>query len=180
MSFMSFLESLLLDNPLLYLLVLFIYCFLAAVILPIPVELGLLGFIPFLLEGHSFMGLDIFSAFLLLALMMGLGKAVGSWVVFFIGVKIEDSVRLWFKWKWFKKLTDALSRFCERFGYIAIYFVLSVPLMPDTIPLYIFSLLNKDGEVFDVKWFVFTNFWAGITRALIIGISAMLIIYGAT
>ncbi len=177
-GFMTFLGDLLLENPLLYLLVFFLYCFLAAVILPIPVELGLLGFIPFLLEGHSFMGLDIFSAFFVLGLMMGLGKAVGSWVVFVIGVKIEDNIRVWFKWKWFQKLTEALSRFCERFGYIAIYIVLSIPIMPDTIPLYIFSLLNKDGEVFEAKWFVFTNFWAGISRAMIVGIASALIYYG--
>ncbi|KYK30075.1 MAG: hypothetical protein AYK23_04730 [Candidatus Proteinoplasmatales archaeon SG8-5] len=168
MGFFDFLDPF--QNPWSYMLLLFIYCVLAAVILPIPVELGLAGFISYLVEGNSFLGLPIFLAFLLLALIMGAGKCVGSWVVFHIGVKVEDTMRRFLKWNWFQKLTEALSRFCERFGYIATYIVLSIPIMPDTVPLYIFSLLNRDGEVFETRWFVLTNFWAGTSRALVVGI----------
>ncbi len=173
---MSFIDDLMgmldMNNPYTYLLLFFIFCVLAAVILPIPVELGLAGFIPFIVNGGEFLGFrTIFPAFFIVSLVMGLGKAVGSWMVFIIGEKIEDSIRVWFKWKWFVGLTEFLTRFCEKFGYIAIYLILSLPIMPDTITLYIFSLLNKDGEVFEMKWFVQTNFWAGLSRGLIVGIA---------
>ena len=162
------------SSPGTYLVMFFIFCVLAAVILPIPVELGLAGFIPFIQEGGEFLGFtSIFPAFFIVSLVMGFGKATGSWMVFKIGEKIEDSMRVWFKWRWFVGLTEALTKFCEKFGYIAIYFTLALPIMPDTIPLYIFSLLNKDGEVYEMKWFVQTNFWAGLSRGLIVGIGAM-------
>jgi len=38
--------------------------------------------------------------------------------------------------------------------------------MTDTVPLYIFSILNKQG-VFTVHMFAFANLCAGITRASI-------------
>ena len=94
-------------------------------------------------------------------------------MVFHIGIKIEDDMRRWFKWGWFVKLTNAMGRFCEKYGYIAMYIILGIPLMTDTVPLYIFSLLNKDGEVFEMKWFVITNFWAGVSRGLLVGIAAV-------
>ena len=163
-----------LHDPWVFLGLFFVYCVLAAVILPIPVELGLAGFIPFIQEGGEFLGFTtIFPAFFIVSLAMGFGKAVGSWMVFIIGEKIEDSIRTWFRWRWFVGLTEFLTRFCEKFGYIAIYIILSIPIMPDTITLYIFSLLNKDGEVFEMKWFVMANFWAGLSRGLIVGIAAM-------
>ncbi len=169
-----FMDMLDMNNPYTYLVLFFIFCVLAAVILPIPVELGLAGFIPFIQEGGEFLGFtSIFPAFLIVSVVMGLGKGVGSWMVFIIGEKIEDNIRVWFKWKWFVSFTEFLTRFCERFGYVAIYLILSVPIVPDTIPLYIFSLLNKDGEVFEMKWFVQANFWAGLSRGLIVGIAAM-------
>lgn len=162
------------SNPYTYLVLFFIFCVLAAVILPIPVELGLAGFIPFIQEGGEFLGFStIFPAFLIVSVVMGLGKGVGSWMVFKIGEKVEDSIRVWFKWKWFVSFTEFLTKFCEKFGYIAIYLVLALPIMPDTIPLYIFSLLNKDGEIYEMKWFVQTNFWAGLSRGLIVGIGVM-------
>ena len=155
------------SNPWSYLTFFFIFCVLAAVILPIPVELGLLGLVA--LDFELF-GLNIFASILLLSLIMGLGKAVGSWVVFWIGIKIEYVRRRWFKWGWFRKLVELMTRFCVRFSYMAVFIILAIPAMTDTVPLYIFSLLNKDGEVFEMKWFVMTNFWAGVSRGILVGI----------
>ena len=39
--------------------------------------------------------------------------------------------------------------------------------MSDTIPLYIFSMLNENG-VFQVKWFALVNLFAGFTRAMVL------------
>ena len=171
----------LVQNPLAYLTFVLIFAFLAAVILPIPVELALAGYIVYLTNpGSSFLGLGIFGAFLLISIIMGLGKALGSWIVFVIGIKVETLVAGYLKWKWFNKMMMATHRFCIRFGYLAMYFVMCIPLMTDTVPLYIFSILNKEGDVFELKWFVMSNFWAGIARTLIVGITVVggLLSYG--
>lgn len=162
-------------DPWAYLLFFFIFVFLAAVILPIPVELGLIGLIA---QDFQLFGLDIFPSFLLLAVIMGVGKAAGSWVVFYIGLKVEDAVMRWFRWNWFKKLTELSQRFCVKTGYLGVYLILSIPMMPDTVPLYIFAILNDEGEIFEASWFVMANFWSGISRALIIGIAAMGVVIG--
>ncbi len=171
---MRFLEGLAAD-PVVYIIVFFLFCFLAAVILPIPVELGLIGFI---YQDFSLFNMGIFPSFIILALVMGLGKGIGSWVVFYVGLKIEDSITRWFKWNWFKKLTELSTRFCQRFSYIGVFLILTIPIMPDTVPLYIFAISNKDREVFEVNWFVLTNFLSGFARAIIVGIVAVGVVRG--
>ena len=164
----------LIQNPVAYLTFVLIFAFLAAVILPIPVELALAGYIVYLTTpGTAFLGLGIWGSFLIISIVMGVGKALGSWIVFVIGVKVEDLVATYLSWGWFKKMMMATHRFCLRFGYLAMYLVMCIPLMTDTVPLYIFSILNKEGDVFELKWFVMSNFWAGIARTLIVGITVM-------
>lgn len=164
----------LVQNPVAYLTFVLIFSFLAAVVLPIPVELALAGYIVYLTNpGTSFLGLGIFGAFILISIVMGLGKALGSWIVFVIGVKVESLVEGYMKWKWFQKMMAATQRFCVRFGYLAMYFVMAIPLMTDTVPLYIFSILNKEGDVFELKWFVVSNFWAGMARTIVVGITVI-------
>ena len=164
----------LIENPWAYLAFVFIFAFLAAVVLPIPVELALAGYIVYLTNPDaSFLGLGIFGAFLLISIVMGTAKALGSWIVFVIGIKVESLVAGYMKWKWFKKMMMATHRFCVKFGYLAMYFIMCIPLMTDTVPLYIFSILNKKGDVFELKWFVISNFWAGIARTLIVGITVV-------
>ena len=161
----------LIQNPFAYMTFILIFAFLAAVILPIPVELALVGYIVYLQNPNvSFLGLGIFGAFLLISILMGIGKALGAWVVFVIGIKVEKLVNRYLSWKWFQRLLRRVERFCVRFGYLAMFIVMSIPLMTDTVPLYIFSILNKDGEIFEQNWFVLTNLWAGIARTLVLGI----------
>lgn len=151
MDFMGFLESYQ-TEPTTYLLVLFIYTVAASVFLPVPVEIALLsGAAPFPVT----------------AVVLGAGKAAGSIVVFIIGAKIEEKIRNWIRWGWFNWLVDKSESFVRKYGYYALYVLLSIPFMPDTIPLYLFSLLNKEGEIFTKKGFALTNFLAGITRAVI-------------
>ncbi len=164
----------LIENPIAYLAFVFIFAFLAAVILPIPVELALAGYIVYLQNPEtSFLGLGVFGAFMLISIVMGAAKGVGSWIVFVIGIKVENLVAGYMKWKWFRKMMYATHRFCVKFGYLAMYLVMCIPLMTDTVPLYIFSILNKDGDVFELNWFVMSNFWAGIARTLVVGITVM-------
>jgi len=141
------------DDPVLYSVVFFGYAVLAAIILPIPVEFGLI------LSPHT--------PWYVLAIVLGAGKAVGSVLVFKIGMEIEGPVRRWSKrMKWFGKFIELCERFVARYGYYALYVLLSIPFMSDTAILYIFSITNKDGEAMQMKWFVVVNFLAGVTRAI--------------
>jgi membrane protein YqaA with SNARE-associated domain len=159
-------------NPWTYVLLFYIYCVLAAVVLPIPVELGLIG----LAAGNfQLFDLPVFQSFLILAVVMGLGKATGGQIVFTLGVKLEDDIRRYLKWGWFQKLMDKSSWLVNKLGYVGLYFVLSIPLMTDTVPLYLFSFLNRDGKIFENKWFFVTNVLAGMSRALIVGILSIAI-----
>lgn len=150
---MNWLESLG-NDPLAYIVIFFIFCVAAAIILPIPVELGLLfgGSVPYLIK----------------AIVLGLGKGVGSVAVFEIGLKLEPKIRSWRRWRWFRWLFDNCEKFVAKYNYYALYVILSIPLMLDTVPIYIFSLANKNGKALEVKWFAVTNFFAGVTRAAIL------------
>jgi len=164
----------LVKDPVMYLTFVFIFALLAAIILPLPVEAVLVGFIFYLTDpGSTFLGLGIAGAFILIAVVMGIGKALGAWVVFVIGIKAEKLVQKYMSWGWFQRLMARVQRFCTKYGYFAMYLVMCIPLMTDTVPLYIFAILNKEGEVFERNWFVFTNLWAGISRTLLVGILAV-------
>jgi membrane protein YqaA with SNARE-associated domain len=164
----------LVENPVAYLAFVLVFSILAAIILPIPVEMVLVGFIAYITDQcGNFLGLGLAEAFILIAIIMGIGKALGSWIVFVIGIKAEKLVEKYLTWGWFQKLVKRVQDFCVKFGYLAMFLVMSIPLMTDTVPLYIFSIINKEGEVFERNWFVFTNLWAGISRTLLVGILAL-------
>lgn len=154
---MSWLESFTHD-PVVFLVLFFIFAVAATIILPIPVELGLLIGMPII-------------PYPILALALGLGKGTGSLFVFKVGAFAEPKIRSWSaRWRWFAKFIKASEAFVEKYRYYALYVLLSIPLMLDTVPLYLFSLLNKEGEAMDIKWFAYTNCLAGITRAGICGL----------
>ncbi|MDH4123340.1 MAG: VTT domain-containing protein [Thermoplasmata archaeon] len=143
-------------DPLIYLLILFLFSIAVAIVLPIPVEIGLIWnpLVPFWLK----------------SLVLGAGKAVGSMAVFGIGLKLEPKIRSWSRFKWFKWFVTKSEAFVERYGYLALYVILSIPIMTDTVPLYIFSLLNKEGKAMSLRFFTLTNFLAGINRASLLGL----------
>ncbi len=150
------------SDPILYSFVLFIYAILAAVILPIPVEVGLL--------------LSPNTPFLWLAFVLGLGKMVGSILVFYFGLGVGDKIKIWSgRWNWFRWLVTKSEWIVDKLHYVGLYLILSLPLMSDTIPLYIFSMLNENG-IFKVKWFALVNLCAGFTRATVL--FALLSLFG--
>ena len=141
-------------DPVLYSLVFFFYSVAAAVILPIPIEIGLI--------------LSPSTPWYLLALVLGAGKAVGSVIVFKIGMEIESPIRRWSqRFKIFGKFIGLCERFVARYNYYGMFILLCIPFNLDTVVLYLFSISNKNGEVLNMKWFALTNFVAGITRACI-------------
>jgi hypothetical protein len=137
-----------------YSVFLFLYSIAAAIILPIPVEAALF--------------ISPATPFILKALLLGAGKAVGSVAIFYIGFELEGPVRRWSdRFKFFKKFVDFCEWFVAKLGYVGLFILLSIPLMSDTVVLYVFSLFNKEGRVLQMKWFALVNLLAGITRAMI-------------
>lgn len=141
-------------DPAVYLLIFFVFCVLAAIILPIPIEI--------------FLVIDPSVPFVYKALVMGLGKGAGAVAVFYIGAAIEPAIRRFSRWRWFKWLLDMCERLVRRFGALGLYVIMSIPGMIDTIPLYLFSILNREGHFMTLRDFVLANILAGINRAMII------------
>jgi hypothetical protein len=193
-------------DPLTYLLIFFGFCIAAAIILPIPIEI--------------FLVIDPVVPYPLKALVMGLGKGVGAFVVYYIGYAIDHLAHkfreaTWMKqlrvlsdavlrrspfiagvvgsqsymevrrklrdmtrseglnkgalsWGWIKWLMRGSEKLVRKYGYPAMFVIMAIPGMIDTVPLYIFSILNKEGTLMTMRGFVLTNIAAGITRAAII------------
>ncbi len=127
MDWLSGLSSLA-ENPWIYLPLLFVYAVLAAVLLPIPVEFGLL---------------DPFVSPVLLVLTVAAGKALGGALVFRMGTRMGESIerylvrfpRLIGPYRWIETTIG-------RHGYWALFAFLSIPFMTDSAPVYLFSVLN--------------------------------------
>ena len=141
-------------DPILYSIVFFIYTLAATIVLPIPVEAGLF--------------LSPTTPLALKALVLGLGKAAGASLVFKLGDKLESPLdRITSKWRISRAFTNLMQRFVAKTRYFGLYLILSIPLMVDTVPIYIFAVFNQKG-VMNLQHFALTNFLAGITRAAIV------------
>ncbi len=151
-----------LEEPLVFLPLLFVYSILVAVILPTPVEVALIP----LLTQPAFFGIA--------AVTVGLGKAAGSWMIFRVGIKAdkiieETSARN----SYMKRFVDWCIRFVAKTKYIGLFALLAFPFMTDTVPLYVYSLFNHEGTLLNAHYFIITNFLAGVNRALIILIAIL-------
>jgi hypothetical protein len=151
--FMGFLESLA-NSPLEYAVVLYLYSIATAVLLPIPVELGL-----FLAPSLGI---------LTKSLIVAAGKATGCVLVFYLGLKVEKRIRQWsenvFFIGWFVR---SMEWFVSKTRYWGLYLLMSIPFMPDTITIYLYSVFNKD-EIITPNNFVLVNFLATINRCMIV------------
>ncbi|MFP4000738.1 MAG: hypothetical protein ACLFSM_08185 [Thermoplasmata archaeon] len=143
-------------NPLAYSLVFLTYSILAAVILPIPVEIGLFNY-------------HIHPA--ILVSILALGKGIGAFIVFEISTSARKRLKRFSspKNKVVKKLLEYSEWFVKKYGYYGLLIVLSTPLMIDSISLYLFSLLNPEekGEGMESGWFTLINIIAGAVRGII-------------
>lgn len=156
MDFIEFLINLMQD-PVAYSVVFFIYTILAAVILPIPVELGL--FNPYISP-------------VILVIILAAGKGVGAGIVYYIGIGVRGIAK---KTNFSSKLLDtilgALERFVKKFSYLGLFIIMSIPLMLDSVTLYLFSLCNPDeGKTHFLRLnnFVLINIAAGAVRGSIV------------
>ena len=150
----SFLEQVQ-GDPLVYSVLFFIYIIAATLFLPIPVELMLF--------------LSPATPFLFKAILLGVGKAVGSMIVFYIGMNVEGPINtLTRKWGFFRMVVNFSKWLVDKLGYLGLYIILSIPIMVDTVPVYLFSIFRKDRCDRDLRLFALTNLAAGITRAAIV------------
>ncbi|MFO8133536.1 MAG: hypothetical protein R6U10_06380 [Thermoplasmatota archaeon] len=148
-------------NPLAYSLIFFVYVVLAAVILPIPVELGL--FNPELAPPLRW---------LLPIIILAAGKGVGAYIVFNIGSRARKKLKsLSMGGKATTRIVEAAERFVRRYGHIGLFVIMSIPLMVDSVSLYLFSLLNpheQENTALAERTFVGINVAAGAVRGIII------------
>ncbi|OGS49526.1 MAG: hypothetical protein A3K65_04610 [Euryarchaeota archaeon RBG_16_68_12] len=143
-------------TPALYLSLTFGFSILVAIILPLPIELVL--FAPIINQEWGYLGSIV--------LAMAAGKTVGAWLVYYFGVRVEDNIR---RWSTRYRTAERFVKWCEKFvrktNYVGLYALLSIPLMSDTIPLYLYSLFNEEGKALDWRAFLISNFLAAWTRA---------------
>ncbi len=119
-------------------------------------EVGLLPIV----ENVAFLGLA--------ALTLGIGKAVGAGSIFGIGLKVEGPIRYWCaRHPGVGRFVGYVTRFVRVTRWFGLFFLLSIPFFPDTLPIYIYSLFNKQGQLISARIFLLVNFLAGINRAFI-------------
>lgn len=148
-------------NPFVFLPMVFLYAIAIAVILPIPIELSLVA--PILSQDWGYLAA--------IALALAAGKTVGAWLIFVFGVKVEDNIRWWSqKWRFAKWFVEKADLFVQKTGYLGLYVLLSIPLMSDTIPIYLYSLFNKEGKSLERNLFLASNFLAAINRVAILAV----------
>lgn len=109
---------------------LFLYAFVAAVGLPMPIE-------PALLPAALLVGPWPAIAATLCA------KVLAAWMVFFLGDEVGHRLRHEAERRpWLARLVGWSERFAERFGVLAVATFLAIPGAPDAIALYVFGSLH--------------------------------------
>ena len=133
------------------LVIIYVYSFLIAFVLPLPSEI--------VLATPLRLGLPYAVEIGLIMLVSGLGKASGSVFAFAIGHQARESgpvVRFLRRSRfdvvaWSERRTVGLA---QRYGYIGLAMALSVPFFPDTLSIYAFSVLEEDYVKFAAATFV--------------------------
>lgn len=152
------------DTPLVFLPLVFAYAVAVAVVLPIPIETILI--VP-ILQGR-------WEYLVAIAAALAAGKAVGAWLIFLLGLKVEDNIR---RWSTRSRFADWIVRKMEAFvrltGSLGLYVLLSIPLMSDTIPIYLYALFNEEGQALDKRQFLLGNFLAAINRVALVALISL-------
>lgn len=136
------------------LLLILVYSFLIAFVLPLPSEVVLI-------PGYAGVGFPLPDPvqFSLIIATSGLGKAAGSVLAFHLGQEAKRAgpvVRLLRRSRfevieWSEKSAVKLAR---KYGYAGLALALCVPGFPDTISIYAFAVLERDYYRFAVATFL--------------------------
>ncbi|WP_232701538.1 hypothetical protein [Halobacterium wangiae] len=128
------------------LLFIFVYSVLVAFVLPLPGELVLLP------APQMELGVPTALTIGVVVLVSAAGKAVGSLAAFRIGRgAVSAGPSQWFLQRFAPKSgaprgSGPVLSFVRRYEYVGLAVLLSIPLMPDTVVIYAFSVLNTDDE----------------------------------
>jgi len=121
------------------LLLIFLYEIGAAVVLPTPSEIPLLG--------YNYIPLAWIFLFAVL------GKTVGAYIVFLVGDRVKGTAkfnRYLDRHHWAKRFFDLSERFVRRYGVFAVFVLLSIPGFPDTVSLYLFAIVGRRPILFSI------------------------------
>lgn len=147
------------NTPALFLSLVFLYAIAVAIVLPIPIELVLL---PPLLENR-------WGYLATIAIVLAIGKTAGAWLIFLLGLNLEGKIRGWSQRFRIANLVVAKAEaFVRKTKYTGLYILLSIPLMSDTIPLYIYSLFNEEGQALRRDMYLIANFLAALNRTALL------------
>lgn len=154
------------------LLIIFVYSFLIAFILPLPSEIVLCP-VGYVCAGNTLgLALPLPVQVVIVIVTSGLGKAAGSLIALYVGHGASHSgpviravQRLGFDpVEWSRKRMVALTK---EYGYLGMAIGLTVPGFPDTLSIYAFSILEDDYTKFAGAAF------AGSAGRLIVTIGAI-------
>lgn len=150
--------------------IVFLYSFLVAFILPTPSE--------FVLLAPLDLGIPPLVKLSIIILVSGLGKTAGSFLAFSIGqgVKSSDMVRGAFKSRYFNVMRWSQKqavKAAQKWGYVGLAVILSIPFYPDTITIYAFSILESDYLKFTIAVFAGSVMRLVITIAFVGSISSV-------
>ena len=153
------------------LLIVGVYSFLIAFVLPLPSEVVLLAPLD--------LGLGLEGRLVLIMAVSGAGKAAGSLVAFHLGQEAKRAgpvVRYLRRsrfdvMEWSERKTVELA---QKWGYVGLAVALSVPFFPDTLSIYAFSILEESYTKFAAAAFagsvgrllVTVVFFGGVAAAL--------------
>ena len=145
------------------LLIIGVYSFLIAIVLPLPSEVVLLAPLN--------LGLPEWTEFLLIILASAVGKAAGSVLALKLGNEAKEYGPLLRALKqsrfdivsWSERRTVEIAR---QYGYIGLAVALSIPFFPDTISIYAFTVLEDHYVRFALATF------AGSVGRLLVWVSA--------
>lgn len=121
------------------LLLVFLYEVGAAVILPTPAELPLVTY-KWLPVGW-------------IVLFAVAGKTIGSYLLFFLGDRMKNTLRfhrLVDRYRVLRVAMDWSERFVRRFGVFAVFLLLCIPGFPDTVSLYLFAFIGQRPVLFSL------------------------------
>jgi membrane protein YqaA with SNARE-associated domain len=140
------------SSPIALLGVAFVYSIVVAAFLPFPAEAVLA--IPLALPYPWYV------SFALVILIAATGKAVGSVIALQIGYSVSHAtpiVRLTERIPYYKRFKErTVTGFVQRYSYVGLGIALSIPFLPDTAPIYAFSVLDNNPVLFAVAAFVGT------------------------
>ena len=155
------------------LVIIAVYSFLIAFILPLPSEVVLVP------ANTLRLGLSTTGNLVVIIIASATGKAMGSVVAFHIGQEAKEYGPLvrWIKnsrfdiIEWSEKQTVQLAK---KYGYVGLALALSVPFFPDTLSIYAFTVLEEDYVKFAAATFAGSAGRLLVTIGLATGTVALL------